>query len=176
MGTMLLLITSAWLLPLSAEASINLEGKFESELAALRAAVDIYNPISIQENREFLGTIYRYEDGYSYTVAAGERYSSSFSIRITETQLSTIVGLWHTHGNSSPNHRYFSEDDTRTAEQLNLPFYLADYTGYLKVFTPGDRILPTFAARQLGLGLCKACAIGKHITDEMGRRIRVKTH
>ncbi|MFT4861180.1 MAG: hypothetical protein ACI95C_000381 [Pseudohongiellaceae bacterium] len=62
-------------------------------------------------------------------------------MRVAESELDDIVAFWHTHGNSDPKNRYFSDTDTRLAEQFFRPLYLGDYTGYLKVFEPNDNTL-----------------------------------
>ncbi len=55
---------------------------YQSELAAVKAAADIYNPLSIRENREYMGTLYNVGDQFAYTVTAGVRGASSIALKI----------------------------------------------------------------------------------------------
>lgn len=147
---------------------------FNSELSAVTAAANQFNPRSIREDREYIGAIYRLGSDFVYTVTEGDAYADSISLVIQAEHRYTLTAIWHTHGNASPQHRYFSSDDTEMASLLNVPIYLADYTGYLKVYTPNARTLPRFESRNLGLGHCNKCAIGSYITDTYGRRLRIK--
>ncbi len=148
---------------------------FDSEQLAVRAAADIYNPLSIVEDREYMGSIYRRDGKFGYTVTAGRRRANTMEIRIPKMDWEQVVALWHTHGDAKPNHRYFSETDTAVVEQFSKPFYLADYTGFLKVFRPGDPLLSPFAARRLGLPRVRGYALGEVVRDENNRTVRVAT-
>lgn len=124
---------------------------FETELEAVQAAASRYNPISIREDREYMGAIYRSGDYFTYTVTAGEVGANRVGLSIPTDQWDSVVALWHTHGDASPLHQYFSHIDTRLVREHGKPLYLADFTGQLKVFSPGDRKLTRRAAERLGL-------------------------
>ena len=62
----------ALIMPESVFASAGSERYFNSELEAVQAAASHYNPISLREDREFMGTIYRSGNYFAYTVTAGE--------------------------------------------------------------------------------------------------------
>ena len=136
---------------LSASPAIALNSQllFESELEAVRAASDHYNPLSIYEDREYMGTIYRSGGSYGYTVSAGRARSNRIDISVPVTDWDNVVAFWHTHGDDAPNHRYFSDADTSMVNQFGKPFYLADYTGFLKVFSQGSNTLSSLAAAKL---------------------------
>ncbi len=148
---------------------------YQSELAAVKAAADIYNPLSIREDREYMGTIYNVGCQFAYTVTAGVRGANSIEIKIPRVDWDNVVAFWHTHGGSSPEHRYFSDVDTQTVEKYGKPFYLADYTGFLKVFRPCGRTMSSFAARGLGLPFVRGFATGEFVTDDFNRRVKVNT-
>ena len=148
---------------------------FESEQLAAKAAADIYNPLSIRENREYMGSIYRRGGKFGYTVTAGRRGANSMEIRIPSVDWDNVVAFWHTHGNAAPDHRYFSDTDTEMVHKFTRPFYLADYTGFLKVFRPGDKILSAYAARRLGLPRVSGYALGEVVRDRHDRTVRVNT-
>ncbi len=171
----LLTLTTLTVLSLPVGASPPIEQLFPDELSAVRAAVNSYNPISVREDREFMGLILHRDGAFDFTVVAGKRGADSISFTVDREQWQQAVALWHTHGGTSPRYRYFSDVDTRTAVHTGLPFYLADYTGFLKVFRPGDRMLSAFAARRLGLGQIAGYAVGSPVREPNGRAIRVAT-
>ena len=176
MRYMLALLT-AFYLPQNnfADSGLIREEGFGSELEAIKAVADLYNPLSIKQDREYIGTVFRNGDLFGFTVGPRGTSGDRVSIRIDRESMQETVALWHTHGGHSSNNRYFSEVDTRTAEQFNLPFYLADYTGYLKVYRPGDATLSPFVARRLGLNYGRGFALGTYVQDRYSRPVRIKT-
>lgn len=148
---------------------------YDSEVAAVVAAANAFNPVSILEDREFMGAVYQCEQGYQYSVAAGEVGSGNVTVTIATPAGCELAALWHTHGAEHHSHRYFSEIDTELVEQTQLPFYMADYTGKLKVFTPGDDLISPFAARKMGLGHNHGYAHGRLVADTSGAHVEVAT-
>ncbi len=148
---------------------------FASEREAVVAAMNNFNPVSIAEDREYMGTIYREGGLYGYSVSRTARHRDRFTLRIARDEWDRVSALWHTHGDAYPSNRYFSDSDTRLVNRFKKPLYLGDYTGYLKRFSPGDRRLSSFAARRLGLPARPDYAIGEVVRDENRRIIRIKT-
>lgn len=148
---------------------------FPSEKEAVTAAANIYNPQSIREDREYMGAIYKTEQGYRYTVTAGKKRGDKIQIALPSEDFDHVVAFWHTHGNANPRHRYFSDVDTQTVHKFGRSLYLADYTGYLKVFEPGDPVLSLYAARRLGLPAVRGYATGELVKDMRRRSVRVAT-
>lgn len=148
---------------------------FASELDAVRAAADLYNPQSIREDREYMGAIFELEGRFGYTVSAASRRGDNWRLSIPSMEWDRVRAFWHTHGDASPARRYFSDTDTNSAKKSGMPFYLADYTGYLKIFRPGDRTLTPFAASRLNLPRQSGFAIGSFLRDERNRVIKVST-
>ena len=148
---------------------------FASELDAVRAAADRFNPQSIREDREYMGAIFELEGKFGYTVSAASRRKDNWRLTIPSVEWDRVRAFWHTHGDVSPAHRYFSDADTNSARKFGMPFYLADYTGYLKIFRPGDRTLSPFAASRLNLPRQSGFAIGEYLRDKRNRVIRVST-
>lgn len=149
------------------------ESLFDDEVAAVLAAANTYNPLSLSEDREYMGAVIRIGDRFGFTVTAGARGADSVKLRIPEQHIPNIVALWHTHGKAASSNRYFSATDTSLVNRLGKPFYLADYTGYLKVFQPGDPTLSPFVAGRLGLPVAPGYAIGSFVRDRFNRLIRV---
>jgi len=155
----------------------NLEGgvKYASEVEAVAAATNLYNPLSIEEDVEYMGVILADAKGYRYTVAKGERGKDSISIRIPKSEWGNVVAFWHTHGKAESHYRYFSDTDTELTERTGIPFYLADYTGRLKVFNQGDSTLSRGVATRLGLPASSGFALGNEVRDQRNNLVRVNT-
>ena len=172
-------LTALPLLILSASShAVALAGDFPvftDPVEAVIAAADHFNPLSIHEDREYMGAVYRVDEGYSFSVTRGQRGSDTISMAIDKERLKQVVAFWHTHGGAAPQHRYFSSADTGLVERLQRPLYLADYTGYLKVFMPGARTLSVFAARRLGLPSQPGFATGRTVRDQYGRSVKIAT-
>jgi len=86
-----------------------------------------------------------------------------------------IVGFWHTRGAPGVTRKLFSDMDTKLANSYGLPMFVADHTGKLKVFEPGDRLMNVFQAKRLGLGTMFGYARGKEIKNSGGDAIRIQT-
>lgn len=138
---------------------------FPTVEAAVLAAVNRCNPISIKENREFMGIIVRDGNRYRYTVTRGEIGADTVSIKITGDDWPNVVAFWHTHGEAAYDYQFFSGVDTAIVKRYNKPFYLADYTGALKVFSPGDKTLSRCRARNMGLPFESGFATGWEVKD-----------
>ena len=147
---------------------------FASEIEAVAAAANLYNPLSIRQDREYMGGILSGGARYYYTVSAGGSGSDQVQARIRVPRGFKLVAFWHTHGAPAPARRYFSNVDTRLAREWNMPFYLADYTGELKVFVPGDGTLLRREAARLDLPAQPGFALGRAVEDAHGNRIRVR--
>lgn len=148
---------------------------FQSELEAVQAATSLYNPISIREDREFMGTIYRSGNYFGYTVTAGEVGAHRIRISVPVERWDSVVALWHTHGDASPTRQYFSRLDTRLVKRHDKPLYLADFTGILKVFRPEDRTLSKRAAKRLGLPDRRGFGMGRAVRDATDLPVQVAT-
>jgi hypothetical protein len=135
------------------------ENRFATEIAAVIAASNLYNPTSIVEDREYMGAVLRDGDGYLYTVSAGQQRRDKITVKIEILPGFELIALWHTHGAPASERKYFSKVDTRLAEKLQIPFYLADFTGLLKIFEPG---MPRGRGK------------GRKVLDNSGDVIRIK--
>ena len=148
---------------------------FNTETKAVAAATDIYNPLSLEQDREFMGAILRIKDKYIYTVTAGIVGKDTVTIRIPRSSWSQVVAFWHTHGRAEHKNKYFSEVDTNLANKTGKPFYLADYTGALKVFRPGGKTLNRRKAAALGLPGQSGFSRGTQAFDDSNQMIKVNT-
>lgn len=168
--TTLLLVFVALTGPLRAGAGTTQEDNnraptFESELAAVLDAVNSHNPVSVKNNVEYLGAVYKQVRGgverYGYTVGMGEPGRDTVTVSLTLPPDSELLAFWHTHGASHWTREFFSEVDTRLANDWRVPLYLVTARGELRVFQPGDPVMGRLAARKLGLGERSGYASGR---------------
>ena len=150
------------------------EPSFKSELAAVHAASNLYNPRSIQEDREYMGVILNEAGNFRYTVTPGVRAADGVSIRVPGEDWENVVAIWHTHGAEQSRYQYFSDTDTDLVNSLGKPLYLADYTGKLKVFRAGDGTMGSFRARRLGLPSRAGYAAGSEVMDECNELVSIR--
>ena len=150
---------------------------FSTELEAVVAATRRFNSDSIAEDREYIGALLRHKSHghYQYTVAAGAVGHDRISAEITTPSGYEVTAFWHTHGAGNGSRHYFSAFDTALVRQWQKPFYLADSSGYLKVFSPGDRIMSSMQARRKGLGHARGSAAGKRVRHQDGELVRIPT-
>jgi hypothetical protein len=163
------------LLPAGAQGLPSTERLFNTELEAVRAASNRFNPVSIREDREYMGTIYKSGNYYGYTVTAAQPGANRISVQVPPEQWGSVVAFWHTHGDASPMKRFFSRFDTRLVKQTGKPLYLADFTGALKVFRPEDRVLTGFAAPRYGLPEQRGFALGTEVHDSNAAVVNIAT-
>lgn len=148
---------------------------FSSPLAAVLAAENEYNPLSIAQDREFIGAILLQGGVYRFTVGHGISGEDTVTVRLALPRGAKIIAFWHTHGAAGHGRKYFSAVDTALANSWRKPFYLADYSGTLRVFNPGDNTMTAVTASRLGLGMQSGYAKGSDVIAEDGRRARVAT-
>jgi len=113
---------------------------FDSSLSAVIAASDRYNPRSIEEDKEYMGAILYDGESFSYTVTAGKPRQADLVVRVKVPVGSKIVAWWHTHASPGTYGKRFSRNDIELVRLQNVPFYMADPYGHLRVLKPGDRI------------------------------------
>lgn len=146
---------------------------FSREVDAVIAAMNEYNPLSVMEDREYMGVIMKSCGRFYYTVTPGKPGSSKASIKIQRWMLEKATALWHTHGAYSLEHKYFSDVDTSLANSLNRSFYLGDAEGNLRIYKPGGNLFSPIQRRQLGLPCNRGSAPGKTVTDENAQVITI---
>lgn len=149
---------------------------FPSVEAAVIAASNRFNPISVAEDREFLGTVYRIGESYAYTVSSGRIGSGAAELHLRRASVEDVVALWHTHGARRELSDSFSHADTAAANQLGVPMYLADHKGFLKVLRPGDRRRSSVSGSIGQLPSGHEMGLGERVRDHTGKSVRIRTH
>lgn len=148
---------------------------FRSEFEAVTAASASFNPVSIRDDREYLGGILYDGRQYYYTAARGYAGRDRITARIPVPAGHWLTAFWHTHGSAAPERRYFSDVDTELVAYWSMPLYLADYTGRLRVFLPGGVTLTAGEAHELGLPPRDGYAPGQVVRDGNGVAMQVAT-
>lgn len=152
---------------------------FNNLIDAVVAASNLYNPLSIQQDREFIGAILQDKNGdgeYLYTVAAGLPGNDRVTTRIQVPRAYELVAFWHTHGAAHWTREYFSKIDTDLVRNSHLPFFMSNHVGELLVFKPGSPTLSKSRAVRLGLGRQRGYARGaKIINQATGRAVAIAT-
>lgn len=141
------------------------EESYPTAIDAVIAASHYFNPLSIAEDREYIGAILQHKTlkHFIYTVSSGHTGADKVSARIQVPEQYEITAFWHTHGNHHWTRKYFSDVDTALVKHWQLPFYMADARGRLRIFEPQSPTLSIFQARKLGLGSHAGYAKGKTV-------------
>ncbi|GLS27383.1 DUF4329 domain-containing protein [Marinibactrum halimedae] len=145
-------------------ATIQWQERFESEVDAVVAAANVYNPYSIRHDQEFMGAILRCGGGYFYSAAAGVPGRDEITVKIGIPKGCDLTSFWHTHGDHEHQHKFFSATDVDLVRTQQKPLYLADYTGILKVLSPNDQTMGLIESRRYGLAMSPGSAVGKVVT------------
>ena len=139
---------------------------FESELDAVVHAMNQYNPLSVEEDREYIGAIYELSNGtYIYSVAPGTVGSDEVSAGIPRIKMARFVAFWHTHGADHWSRRFFSDIDTDLVRHWRLPFYMGSADGRLRVFRPEHKVMSSKQAQRIGLVSGSGYALGEIVGD-----------
>jgi hypothetical protein len=120
-----------------------------------------------------MGAVLELDGCFTYTVSRGRRGADRITARVPVPRGADIVAFWHTHGNGGKQNRYFSRIDTALVSRWNRRFYLADYTGILKVLEPNAPLMTTTEARLAGLPERTGLAQGAVARWENGEPIRI---
>jgi hypothetical protein len=158
------------------EAAI-VDGVHPSLDAALGSAAARALPDSVREDREHMGGVFALASragGYVYSHGVGRRGRDALTIRLRVPAGASLVAIWHTHGAPGAERRLFSPEDTRLAEALGVPIYLALPDGSLRVFAAGDPKLPRSRAAGSGLAALRGAAAGRAVAPPAARE-RVAT-
>lgn len=126
---------------------------------------------SIREDREFIGAVLRTDGGYSYFVQRGEQGRGSAQLRLPRRRGQQLVAFWHTHGAPGPARHLFSATDTRLVARTNVPLYLTDPAGAIRVYRPGDDRDGTLRAARSALRVPQDTATGSLVASRLGWRV-----
>ena len=150
--------------------------EYLTETEAVTAASELYNPKSVEQDREFIGAVLKNKQTglFTFNVYPGKRGQDQVNANIQYSSRFELVAIWHTHGAKHYSRKYFSREDVSLSKQLNKPMYLADPYGNLRVVLPNSRTLTSIAANRLGLGFQGGFSKGEIVKSETtGKPIKV---
>lgn len=139
---------------------------FETAEEAALDAVNTFNPRSIDEDREFIGTIVETRHGYQYSVHAGDIHDDEVKATVRVAHSERLVAMWHTHGAHGRGRHIFSPTDHALVEQLDVPFYMASSRGELRRLDPDAPTIRPTMTKAMGLGYIKNAAFGEVVSEE----------
>ncbi|MEM9623672.1 MAG: DUF4329 domain-containing protein [Pseudomonadota bacterium] len=159
---------------------------FADQLSTVIAASNRYNADSIARNREHVGAILKRKlrkptpesgsVGYFYTHGVGADHQAPVEFAIAKPKRCELIALWHTHGAEASDRHYFSPEDVRSADDLDVPIYMTNFTGRLKVYKPGQRKIGyRRVSRDGSLPMPRGAANGKLLSHTDGSSIRIRT-
>ncbi len=139
--------------------------QFDSVQAAIVAAGNYYNPLSISEDRQYIGTVLQHttDNHYIFTAVAGKPGQDKVSSALTIPEGYRLAAFWQTRGDQHWGQQYFSREQTHLARQWQLPYYMTNASGYLKVYAPDDPLMSSIQVRRRGLGMLGGVAEGQEI-------------
>ncbi|MGY0219090.1 DUF4329 domain-containing protein [Endozoicomonadaceae bacterium StTr2] len=163
-------------------AVLNHEDYYRSEQEAVLAAVNQYNPLSVRQDKEYMGAVFTTEvfgrTWFQFNVAAGSAHRDRIRICFNMPENHELTAFWHTHGAAGATRgylrSYFSEQDTQLVQETGKPFYLATPDGKLKIFRPGMTTLNAYKAKQLGLGRRTGMATGEQVINDKGQNLKIR--
>lgn len=153
---------------LDEHAMLSLE-TYASELETVASAVERFNPHSIASDREYMGVVVRQLGAYRYLVARGKPGEDTVTVHLPIPKGAEVVAYWHTHGSAGPHRHLFSAADTRLVKLSGKPFYMADASGDIRIYRPGDPTLSVSAKRRMGLRFEGRVAAGELVCSPLSR-------
>ena len=118
------------------------------------------------------GVLHCQHDGFMYTHGIGKKGMARVQFSIPVPDGCMLDSVWHTHGGRSKKGKYFSPADTKIANSIHKPIYMADYEGTLRVYRPGDPKIPLF---RVGTVIIRGAARGNVVRNSNGVRIQIAT-
>ncbi len=162
-----------------------IDARFKTAEEAAAHAAALFNPLSIQDDKEFGGFILKDRDGYYFNYAIGEKGAGRVAFNKNRPLGHQHVGIWHSHGGPGHAREFFSEGDHEVATRLNLPSYMVDDKGNLRKLDPktakteryvvdAQKAEPEAGHRQ-GSTLEATVAPGMYVLDKHGAPMLVRT-
>lgn len=113
--------------------------RFQTQHAAAYYVLSAWNPVSVENNREYAGSLYRNRDGAyspSARVVRGTATSVTFNPAALVPAGTVGTAFWHTHGDDIPGYlnEQFSPADLSFAVYYDIDGYLGTPAGRMFLF------------------------------------------
>lgn len=123
----------------SGNVTLDSSERFTNQTLAAFYTLSTWNPVSVANNREYGGSIYRNTDGTyspSSSVAVGTNDSVSFNPYQLAPYGTTVTADWHTHGAYDPRYlnEEFSQSDILFSYYYNIDGYLGTPAGRMYLY------------------------------------------
>jgi len=132
---------------------------------AVVEVVNKYNPVSVREDTEYMGMVVKKGNEYTTTATKGVRGAGNVTILLNVPCDGEVVALWHSHGGEGLGRKYYSAMDSAVVTKYQLPFYMVDHTGTLRVLVPGHNTISLLQAEKIGLGRISGTAKGQFVAN-----------
>lgn len=113
--------------------------RYDTLEAAVLAAGGIFNPLSIEQDREVGGGIVQDSDGkFYFTFTLGQPKTGKVDMVIRKPRSHKLVAIWHSHGAHGPSRHRFSKGDIESAQKLGVDSYMVDSRGSVRRLSTED--------------------------------------
>lgn len=112
--------------------------RYESVEHAVMALSQCYLRRSVRGNREYMAALISDGEAIHTVVGRGRRGQDQVDMTIRLERGQALVALWHVHGSNGLERSLFSPTDVELVTRLQLPFYLTDPTGVIRLLDPQD--------------------------------------
>ena len=147
------------------------EESFPNEIAAVREMSKRFLETSVHNDVEFFGAVVQEQPGnYRATFGQGCRGVDQINFSVSLRAGTKLSAFWHTHGRRGLARNLFSGEDAATVLDYQLPFYLIDAGGLIRVLDPDDLSLSagTTTIRGSRLRLNNRAYPGQIVSGEEG--------
>ena len=146
---------------------------FPDEVSAVRAMRGKFLDTSVSQDVEFFGAVLREEHGaYRATFGQGCRGVDKINFSVSLTAGAKLSAFWHTHGRGGLARNLFSAEDAATVLAHQLPFYLIDSRGLIRVLDPAGTNTGTRLIHGSRLRLNDRVYSGHIVSDGQGQTRR----
>ncbi|MCZ6619505.1 MAG: hypothetical protein O7E57_15390 [Gammaproteobacteria bacterium] len=146
---------------------------FPDEVSAVRAMRGRFLDTSVSQDVEFFGAVLQEDHGdYRATFGQGCRGVDKINFSVSLAAGAKLSAFWHTHGRGGLARNLFSAEDAATVLDYQLPFYLIDSRGLIRVLDPAGASTGTRMMHGSRLRLNDRVYSGHIVSDGQGHTSR----
>lgn len=119
--------------------------RYDTVEEAVTAAAGIFNPFSIESDREIGGGIVQDKQGkFYFTYTLGDPGKGAVKMRIRKPKSHNLVGIWHSHGKHNTGRSFFSKGDVKSARKLGVDSFMVDGEGTVRMLSKDNNGMQRF--------------------------------